>query len=492
MKRNTIDILAVAYLAIITYTSLVPFDFTSTPQTVNRPTLLGVNITIAGLPDILTNLALYLPLGFLIRAALAKRNVTPVTAAVTTVFVATAVSYAIELTQSFTVTRTSSLADIACNLIGTAMGVLLYMPESIVARKLIPAVESDLKNRTTALALTAWAFVIIATALAPFDFTFDVSLLKSSIKSAEFVPFAKLDRLAGDSAAMWNLSLDYLVDIVLFAVLAVVFVRHARTITNQRAVTFIATITATSALAVAVTLAPIAVLSVNLDMTRLITRLLGAIPLAIYLTVQTPKQQTRSLDNQRRIITAALAASIAYVAARQLIPFQLDITNISNKLANIEWLPFHSYSLAKLPAAVADVLHKSFRFITVGALLAAHCLLAGHKLSQYRLFTFSLVSAAFVAILELAQLAIPNRVPATTDVILAAIFTYAGIHAGHFLHNIYRQKRIDVAAQQSQSRRDRATLNISIPPPSTSEPAPRDEIASPVESEVKSKMPQSD
>ncbi len=480
MKRHWTEFLTAGYLIIVAYTSLVPFDFAGSPPPGNAPTFLGVHVTIAGLPDILANLALYLPLGFLVRATLARKNVAPVSAAITTVFLATTISYSIELIQTFSHSRISSIADIACNLIGTAIGVILYTPESIVTRKLLPAIESEIANRTTALAATAWAFVIFATALAPFDFTFDISLIGHSIRSAQFIPFDNLNHLTtilksdpGNITAaitLWNLRFDYLLDIILFATFAALFTHHARTINRQRSVNLAATIVASTALAIAVTIAPLVVMSVDLDATRLITRLSGAIPVAIFAASRKQQPPTRALDKQRRFVTCAIAASIAYITARQLVPFQTDLTHLPDRIANIEWLPFHSYSLAKLPAAIADIAQKSFQFITLGALIAAHRLLAGHRLPNHHVITFSLIVAAFVAILELAQCALPGRVPATTDVLIAAILTHVGLHAGKLLHNTYRQQRITRAAEQTEVRQAQSALNIPIPPPVTHEP----------------------
>jgi len=100
-----------AYVAVITaVVTLLPFQFAI-------PTQPRVMLS-AGLVDVLANVALFLPLGFLYAVARQDTNVSPRRIAL----VAFAASAAIESVQLFEVTRFASLSDVGANCLGAYVG----------------------------------------------------------------------------------------------------------------------------------------------------------------------------------------------------------------------------------------------------------------------------------------------------------------------------------------------------------------------------------
>ncbi len=476
MKRRWIDLITFGYFALIAYTSLVPFDFSASAPVADVPRFFGVAVTIAGLPDILSNLALYMPLGLLLRTSLARRRYTPVISAVVAIFFAAALSFAVELAQTYSLSRISSLADVCCNVIGAAIGVLVFTPESIIMRNLLRTLESEFANRTATSAAIAWTFAILFTSLAPYDLTMDVSLLLDSVKSADVIPFARTDTLLATlqsdplnltaASALWNTRLDYVADVLMFAILAA-FVSHNARADRQPILARIATTVAvTTAIASVVTLAPVFIRSLNVDATRLLTRLTGAIPVAIIFGLRSTIQPSKLKQIQPVMLAGGAVLALAFVTARALVPFQLELHNAMTRIAAIEWIPFHSYSLTQLPAAITDIVHKSSRFFALGVLIAARRQRTGRRVQAHHLAAFTLVVAAFITILEITQLAIPGRVPATTDILVAAAATYAGLHMGRAVWSGFDGGTSHAISETSVS----AVLNVPIPPPTTDEP----------------------
>src|SRR5262245_26521020 len=100
-----------AYVAVITtVVTLLPFQFAIPAQP--RVMLSG------GLVDVLANVALFLPLGFLYAVARQDANVPPHQIAL----IALAASAAIESIQLFEVTRFASLSDVVANGLGAYVG----------------------------------------------------------------------------------------------------------------------------------------------------------------------------------------------------------------------------------------------------------------------------------------------------------------------------------------------------------------------------------
>lgn len=95
--------------------------------------------------DILANIIMYVPLGFLIAAMLAARN-SPLVTMTVPIGSALLISFVLEICQSYLPSRNSSLMDVTMNGAGAALGVLAYRKEWL--QRLLAAFSLTFRNPT--------------------------------------------------------------------------------------------------------------------------------------------------------------------------------------------------------------------------------------------------------------------------------------------------------------------------------------------------------
>src|SRR5262245_21518039 len=116
--------LLLGVVALIAYGSLYPFNFKSNAiEGGVFQALTQLSWARAGRGDQISNVLLYLPLGFCLYLWLGTR-VRPLSAALLAVVFGSALSFAIEVAQVYVSIRVPSLADVALNAFGTALGVI--------------------------------------------------------------------------------------------------------------------------------------------------------------------------------------------------------------------------------------------------------------------------------------------------------------------------------------------------------------------------------
>jgi len=115
-----------AVLTVLTCT-LVPLPFH-----VDRPAVTSIyQFFLIGFgpdrsPDILENLVLFLPLGFMLTGYFTQQGLAPSSAFATVLLLSACGSYGIEVLQQFIPGRFPSLSDIVANTVGGVVGFLCY------------------------------------------------------------------------------------------------------------------------------------------------------------------------------------------------------------------------------------------------------------------------------------------------------------------------------------------------------------------------------
>ena len=189
LLRHYVELLTVLAVLFVLQTGLIPFDFFERPGEGGAGELFGATRTPFTIPDIISNLMLYLPVGIFLHWSLCRVLGRSRSAALLTMGLAAALSGGIEWLQAYSPTRVSSVIDLVSNLSGAAMGIGM----SSLARWLVPrfvaAVLFELHERPQFMLLKAYVGVLIFVAAMPFSFSFDAGLVKRSVESATWVPF---------------------------------------------------------------------------------------------------------------------------------------------------------------------------------------------------------------------------------------------------------------------------------------------------------------
>src|SRR6266850_4761975 len=158
-SRKIFFLAALAYLLFVVYGSLVPFDFRSRPLDAALRDFAHIRYLRLGIEsraDWVANLLLYIPLPFLWLGAASRkgRYFTQIFLSIFLFLFFVALSVAIEFTQLFFPPRTVSLNDIIAEVMGTAIGIIIWWTSGAKLRSLVQILLSQGRN-------TAYAGLIL-------------------------------------------------------------------------------------------------------------------------------------------------------------------------------------------------------------------------------------------------------------------------------------------------------------------------------------------
>lgn len=497
VRRHLLDMLMLLYLAPMIWGGFVPFDFKphiATP--IETAIVWGLPQAKAHLPDVLSNVALYLPLGLLVRIALIHRGWRRWTSLPASLVFGFALSYVTEWSQLYSVSRVSSYADFLANAGGFLIGALgastayvLIEAGREAGARLLEHWRDSWRARPVVAGAQVCAIGLFIAAVVPCDITFSPNRVIESVRATRLTPFsqdAKLSETVSDSAKAdpdkrrsissreaWMLGIEYLTTAALYALFAMFLYRylsaHCRVADIRRGVW---TVFVCGMVALTGSAAKLFVISRTADVTDLLVAVFGGAVgvLAADRFVHLWKPDSLGEDDRvratrRRVVGAVLAGWCVLIAARELAPFDFEISASAfvSQLKSAEWLPMRAYQRAKLPVAVDDLLTKAFWFAGLGLLTAAWWRLRdnGRRLG---IGAIALGAGASIAALEIVQLFMPARTPSITDVLVATIG--AGIGAA-----AYRIVVTWLEEAQYAPHASRVLLNVDLP---EREDAPRE------------------
>jgi len=191
-----ITILWAIFSLFILYATLIPFTpasdlslVKSNISAISWVPFVDPDGTRASIPDMVQNILLFLPFGFLgLLAGYPERGVS-------NVFKVTALglllSFSVEILQLFTSNRTTSATDIVTNTIGTFAGAAFTasMLSSVLLLLRSKGFSKYRCDKYLALVVMSTS-VVIAGALQPFDFSLDVGGVWSKLKAIKETPFS--------------------------------------------------------------------------------------------------------------------------------------------------------------------------------------------------------------------------------------------------------------------------------------------------------------
>ena len=194
MQKKIITYLLIFYTIFIVYNTLIPFQFDygfkDLPKLIDRIywTEIFTHTRHLSLTDIVGNIILFMPFGFLLYMFLnylRKKHL------ILKCLIAGAIlSFCIEFTQLFIAERDTALHDLLNNALGSwigAVGAAIYSSKiSSLARKIF----YDLfNNKPFALIIAIIAGAQSISAITPFTVTINFSGIKRSLKAINFIPF---------------------------------------------------------------------------------------------------------------------------------------------------------------------------------------------------------------------------------------------------------------------------------------------------------------
>jgi VanZ family protein len=405
----------------ILYGSFIPFTFTAhagaLPESLAQIQwrLFEEGQRAFSVPDVLSNVLLFAPFGFLAVGARLKPAPSAAATAAGVVGLATLLAAMIEVGQLFAPGRVSSLIDVAANGTGALLGVMAASAThgaidgrlGASVRRLVRAIPEVLPLALLVAALAARSFY-------PFAITLDVGTVWASLEHAQSAPLASL------ATAGWG---DLLVGrglpFALVAFLALRALGRVGAAGPRRSAWLLV-----AGLAVALELGKLGFVGRRPNIDHAILGALGAFAGVTALPALAGARAVRA-----RPAAWLLALALLVLVHAELAPYDWRAAPgwVAAKIRRIEWMPLGGYFHAEPERALFDLWEKTLRSGFVGYAAAA---LAGGGLAASLA-----VGLAAGLLLEAAQLATATRVPSVTDVLIIAL----GAHGGGAAWRWYRR-----------------------------------------------------
>lgn len=479
--RHGVDLLAVAAVLFILQTGLIPYDFEWRAGGRGSDDFFGFATSSFTFPDVISNLFLYLPVGAFLFWSLGRRVGHAAVAALLTLVLSAILSGGIEWLQAYSPSRVSSFIDLTCNLLGTAVGVVIGGAVQWTAPRFMKAALHEFHLRPGNSLCVAYCGALVVIAAMPFSLSLDPGLFKKSLKSADWVPFASVRAANGDEQqahvatsepghtyARWRVMKcwsRWAAEAASFAFLAWLLYPVLRDYYGfGRGGVIGMTLWLCAFFACALSLFQLFSVTRDFDVTDILFRLAGAgLGLITYGTSRRSIEPASSdgVADGGRAPAIGCALTLAYITYIGVIPMTFSATNggLSNAVSAEKFWPFRGYFVTRFDLMIDDVMEKFAIYALLAALLVL-CRPALQRLSLHRrVAVMACLGAAISVPLEIVQAFIPVRVTSLTDPILAACGSAAGVlllaHATTFYRFARSNDFAALAASEESHRRSR-------------------------------------
>lgn len=424
-RRLVLLLLAALFVAFAAYGSFVPLrlrhvglseavrQFAATPL---------VSVRHASGSDFITNVLLFVPIGFLLLGAVADRSRgLAVVLLLPVVAIGAALSVAIEFGQIFVQGRTPSWNDVVAESFGGLIGAVVWvMVGSGVIEWLAKLFRSESQSDRVYRILGAYVGVWAVLGLLPFDFTVRLEELVGKFRAGRivFAPFA----------AGWTLrdaggTLLMAVPLGAFGVVAA----RTRRIAQSTVVGLVLSL----AVVLAIEGAQLFSFSRTADATDLIMNATG-VCLGVLLAARWADGPTAAFYTGPGFRLWPLAALLLWCVAlviRHWSPFDFvtDTVYIKGRIPQMMRVPFYSYYWGFAPYVLMDATTKLLMAVPIGALLQLIWQPRTRVWQWGMAAGIILLSGALFLGLELGQLMLPSRVPDQTDVYVGTLGAAIGV-----------------------------------------------------------------
>jgi VanZ family protein len=375
--------LLIGVIALIAYGSLYPFNFKPDAVEGGFMQALGqLSWARAGRSDRISNVLLYLPLGFCLLLLLHAR-LRRMPALLLATLLGSALSLAIELTQVYVSVRVPSLTDLSLNALGTAIGSMgglawrigtlwMHLPERI---------EKPVRDSTAGLVIVLW----VLWRFAPFVPHFDLGKLKSALRP------------------LFNPQLDVLLTFAYLTWWLVVMQALATLVSRARVLEALLVL-------IAVVLAGRLLVAEQAFVPSELVALVMLLPIVVLTDRLTPRPRNALL----------LCSVLAVFLIDRLLPLQLAPSATSFDL----W-PF----LIWFEAGIVTTLRSTDWSLLFGQVFQFAALLWVIKRCGASAAFAGFAMVALVFATEIVQLWLPGRTGSLTEVALALVVAFGFVHA---------------------------------------------------------------
>lgn len=455
-------ILLAGYAVFLVYLSLVPFDFTWTPPAVHgRRWILGLHALPISPRDVLCNIAFYFPIGIISFHLLRQRERSRAASALGSALGALGLSLAIEYSQRWFPSRVPSWVDVSSNLIGAISGIGLAWFGERSLREIGGRIRQGASRRWWWFAANAFALLVLAVQLRPYDLVVDPRhAAAAALRHGRPQPLAKWNDLpllarahhpqdeVGMEAELdrlhWEYVLDRLVDIGLYAGVAMLFVVGLHRKGKNALMIWLLTGISTIGLATLITGLRVFLISQGLDTAHWICGVIGWLIgccvgwtwIARNAAGPNVRIEPPSFARQKMLALSCMAFVVLY----EMAPFEfkkMDLLDFS-QMQDICLVPFAAHVRCRLNQALYDLSGDFLRYAIFGASLLT--LLGDHqnKSSRHRPTICVMASVTACTVMESLHLWMPNRFTDVTTVIMAAFGSYAGVMGLIRIGDLYR------------------------------------------------------
>jgi glycopeptide antibiotics resistance protein len=387
----------------ILYGTTIPFEFSASSAQVAAKVqqVFERQWHTASRMDIVSNVLLFLPWGFLCSVWLADLGAGCGVSLIVASLTGMALSIFVEFLQLYTPTRTTSLIDVATNFSGSVTGAVIGWP---LARWASPLARPWLQRVVRRRPIIGCSLIVAAgltiTDLAPFDVSIDIGDLKSSIRSARPIPFGPAVDGSEYPAKPWSWARETLTWMIAGGLFVLAFRETGRT--GFQAIG--RSVAAAVGLSLAIEVVQLTIRSRVSDATSVVCALSGSMLGAMIVG------RSGAVGSRRWLGPAvALWFMIAMIDAWTPVNFAWPDAKV---LSPERLVPFMVYYRKTDIYALADLISQTMLFVPLGALLAARFPRVSARACVGIGFTLGLL-------LEFGQLFIIDRTGEITDALSA-------------------------------------------------------------------------
>jgi|GEM_PF-697504 len=440
------SVLLILFILFILYGTTLPYDFTADPQVLQQNIgrirwipLVRLDGARESIPDMVSNVLLFVPLGVLIGLVTLQRRKHrswPLILSLT-LFGSALLSGLVEILQLFSVSRITSVTDLATNILGGLLGAfLLAVLLRILRSRRLQWSDQGRIPSPELLLLVAFVAVLFLSATIPFDISLDIGHIKTGLKAVRLNPFTDPTPLPKMlSNALWLAGLSFLLG------LALCRRKPFDRIRGGRLLAALSALTGATAYTILAEILQVFIGSRVASTRDILAGLAGSVYGVLWFLLLKPSVRagdgpppgTSAGSRDHAVVLRLFVIHyLLFLVHGALYPYVFVRPEALPGSIAAALVPFASYYGKTNALALFDFLGGILRFIPLGFLLQGNGLGGGHQQSSgqirgsSRKWSAVLICLLTGVLLEGMQLFVAGRYADSSDIIAASCGGYAG------------------------------------------------------------------